>query len=148
MFRGWLLWFWLFAAPAALLAAAATVGDVFEIAWRLWFVSGPVLLVYGFFVWRWLRPDAPGQADFGVVERLLGTVVVIVLSMAALGVLIAFVVWAKVYLLIAAPIWLGLGGWIAWGLWQDRRKAKAAAQAKLPTVVRGAGPGDGSRMVR
>jgi hypothetical protein len=151
VFRGWLLWFWVCVAPAALLGALAVVGDTVEIAWRFWFVSGPVLLVYGFFVWGWLEPAPPEPSDrsaAGLIVRLVGTLVVITLSIAVLGVLIALVMWAKWYLLIASPVWLAFGGWIGWGLWQDRRKARAEALAKLPKVVRGAGPGDGSKMVR
>ena len=150
MFRGWLLWFWVCVAPAALLGALAVVGDTVEIAWRFWWVSGPVLLAWGAVVWRWLRPEAPaaGQGIVGVVERVVMTVAIVAFTIAILGLLIAFVMWAKWYLLIASPVWLAFGGWVGWGLWQDRRKAKAQAALKQPKVVRGAGPGDGSRMVR
>jgi hypothetical protein len=76
------------------------------------------------------------------------TLAIIVVTVALLGLLIAFVMWAKWYLLLASPVYLGLGGWLLWAFWQDRRKARAADQAKHPKIVRGAGPGDGSRMVR
>jgi hypothetical protein len=114
-------WMWVLVVPAIVLGTFAAVGDTFQAAAKLWWVSGPVLLVWALVIWRWLEPvRAEGETPKptalpDVLVRLFLTVVLTCLSLVTLGVVVALAGWAKGYWFVVAPVIVGfvVAMWLA-----------------------------------
>ena len=148
MVKGRLLLFWIFVAPVVLFGILAAVGSIVDVAWRAWYVAGPLLLGYVLVVWRWMKPRADAPASFDAITRTIATAIMVGATLGALGLIYALVSWAGPNLIYAAPFYLAFAGWVVWGVGRDRSKAAAAARAKTPAMIHGSGPGDGSKMIR
>jgi hypothetical protein len=126
-------WMWVLVVPAVVLGAAAAVIGTFAAVGRFWYMSAPLLLVWAVMIWRGLAPAAsaeapeeaaprPGKLDVAdMAARLVATLLLLALSLVALGLVFALVSAAQAYWYASAPLAIGLVVLLILAYWPDRK---------------------------
>jgi hypothetical protein len=128
-------WMWVLVVPAVILGTLAVIGDTFWETARFWWLSAPLLLGLAALIWRGLDPAKPEagensppappkrQGPGAILVKLLATLVLLALSIVALGVVVALASWAREMWYVTGPVFVAFVVLIFLALRPDKPKA-------------------------